>query len=84
MFQFNISGKHQDVRYTLSKVFGNNFWFGMKIDIKVFVNYCCNDNDGKCLNDRYFMFRSYFMKKVRNKETEAPLIIPPAFMPTGI
>ena len=59
-------GKHQDVRYTLSKVFGNNFWFGMKIDIKVFVTYCCNVKDGKCLNDRYFMFRSYFMKKVRN------------------
>ena len=49
---------------TLGKVQSGYFWFGMKIDVKVFITYCCNIENGSFLIDRYFMFRAHFMKKV--------------------
>ncbi|XP_052263252.1 uncharacterized protein LOC127866613 isoform X2 [Dreissena polymorpha] len=54
-------GAHADCAATFNQLFETSFWFGMKLDVKIFTHYCCS-NENKHLLERYFAFREHHMK----------------------
>ncbi|XP_045214544.2 uncharacterized protein LOC123564788 [Mercenaria mercenaria] len=60
-------GTHSDPTNTYHQLADTSFWFGMKFDVKIYVNYCCTA-ENKHLLDRYFQFREYHMKQPLSQE----------------
>ena len=63
MFSFVFTGTHSNMTTTFNKLSESVFWFGMKLDVMIYIDYCCT-SENKFLLDRYFIFREHFMTEV--------------------